>query len=133
MIDMPVAIDTNVFLSILYKEMDYQKCVDVIKKFEVNDRIISVITLTEMVSSIYTRSEEKYTEGIALLERVVVENNIINVTKEIANLAGKLKSKYNFSLADSVILTTALILNCDAIITKDPEFEKVEEIKIIKI
>ena len=129
---MRILADTCIFLSILYNEPFSKKAMSLLKT---NKPIISVITLSEILASSYKKEPEMSIKAKALVERFVGCDNIISVTGDIAELAGKLKSKYSkdFSLADAIILATAFFADCDAIATFDSEFKKVEEIKIIGI
>lgn len=127
---MRILVDTCIFLSILYDEPSSEKAIALLKKHET---LISVITLAEILASTYKKQEEYAIEAKVLVEKSVGEENVVEVTKETAELAGKLKTRYSsdFSLADAIILATALLTGCDAIATFDPEFKKVREIRII--
>lgn len=127
-----ILIDTCIFLSILYGESGSERFVKFLTGRK--DCVISVITLSEILSSAYKKFEEEAVKAKILVEKFTGEENIVPVTKEIAEMAGKLKAKYSggFSLADAIILSTAIITECEAIATTDPEFEKIKEIKIIK-
>ncbi len=125
-----VLIDSCIFLSILYNEDSRGEAIKIVRS---NERVISVITLSEVLSSCYKKSPEMSVKAKALIERAVGAENVIPVTKSIAEFAGKLKARYSssFSLADSILLATALMADCEALATFDPEFEKVKEIEIV--
>jgi predicted nucleic acid-binding protein len=45
-------------------------------------------------------------------------------------LAGKIKSSYKVSLADSIIIATAILTGCDYLISLDPEIKKIDLIEV---
>ena len=93
------------------------------------------MTTAEIIASTYKKAPELTMTVKALVENFVSRDNIIPMDNGIAEAAGKLKAKYspNFSMADCIILATALKENCQALFTADPEFDKVSEIQIIKL
>ena len=135
LISLTIAIDTGILLGIFFQELNYRKKLELIEKIGSKDRVISVITIAEIISKIYKKDENDdiVVRITNLLGKMTDESNIMPVTKEIATLAGKLKSKYKFALGDSIITATAIISGCDAILTEDQEFEKIEEIKVIRV
>lgn len=128
---MRVLVDTCVFLNVLYSEKGCEKVGRFLKN--IKHPVISVITLSEILASAYKKAEWEAVEAKVLIEKAVGSENVILVTKDIAELAGKLKSKYSpkFSLADAIILATALLTGCRVVATMDSEFDKVEEVQIV--
>lgn len=89
---------------------------------------VSTITFAELYSLLYKRvSDEGIKRFRESLERLGLRD--VPVTKEIAEEGGRYKAKYGFSVADGIILATAVAEGADVLVTGDPDFEKVEEIK----
>ncbi len=124
-------IDTCVFISILRAEPGGGWFVRLLKRLR-PETVVSVITLSEIIALVYQEDEEAAVKAKALVEREVGENNVFSVTREIAELAGKVKARHRFSLADGIILATALAKKCGALVTFDHEFDDVEEIRVIR-
>jgi len=129
---MAIVVDTSIFLSIFYEERSRQWSENVLLQ---KDRKISTITIAEILASVYKKSPPLAMVAKSLVEQVILPENIIPVAIDVAEVAGKMKAKYgpNFSMADSVILATALLTGCDSIATLDPEFDKISEIKIVRL
>jgi len=128
---MAITVDTSVFLSIFYDERSRRWSENILLQ---KDKKISTITIAEVLASVYKKSPRLAMIAKSLVEQAIMPENIIAVTSEIAEVAGKMKSKYspNFSMADSIILATAILTGCDRVATLDPEFGQVAELKVLR-
>ncbi len=90
------------------------------------ERFVSVIVLHE----VYQVTLRKNGKETAKLRTALVEQDfeVIDVTTDIAKSSAELRSKYNMSMADSIIAATALSLNATCL-SDDPHFKAVKEIK----
>lgn len=92
------------------------------------EAVVSAITYAELCSLLYRRvSDEDVKRFTRNLERLGLRT--VSVTKEIAEEGGRYKAKYGFSIADGIIVATAVAEHADLLVTGDPDFNKVEEIK----
>jgi predicted nucleic acid-binding protein len=46
------------------------------------------------------------------------------------NWGGKIKSKYKVSLGDAIVIATAVLANCDYLVSLDREIKKVNVIEV---
>ena len=128
--------DTGVLLKFFLGEKDkdiVRKLLDKVIIKEIKG-FISVVTVSEIVT-ICIRDKKEFLIP-TLLEFIHQNFAVVDTTSEIAVLSGYFKAKYSkgkrtLSHADSVILACAFIYGC-ALITFDPEFEGIKEIKILK-
>lgn len=98
---------------------------------------LSHITIAELVNVI----SRQYGEREALVQFAYLKRSPLRrnpTTEDLAKLAGILKTKYRFSLADAIILATAIDSKADVLITGgDAQFEDewkgVTEIKVEKL
>ena len=134
---MKVMIDSSIFVNFLNDEPGSEKTEKFLKKV-IKGKIrsfISVITLTELMSVYYKKDPKKAIFAISLIEDLIDSNYTIPVVNTIATLAGRLKSKYSRfekrpSLGDSLILASAMVANCDLVVSLDFGLKKVEEITV---
>lgn len=128
---MRVLVDTNVFVKAFYKEPNYIKCINFVSDPK-SQMLASSITFTEVIPVISRKSEDSLYEALVEIEKTIGPN-IVPITKELAKIAGHLKMKYKFGVADAIILASALLSGCDALATTDSDFDSVDEIKILKL
>jgi predicted nucleic acid-binding protein len=97
---------------------------------------ISHITMAELVNVI----SREYGEREARIQHAYLKRSPLiknPITEEIAKNAGLYKTKYRFSLADGIILATALEIESDMLLTggvkQYEQWKDVKEIKIMKL
>ena len=90
------------------------------------EMISSPIVLYEVFSKYLAIDEKKAAEMAGWVQ---AKSRLVNVDKYIALRAAQLRKKYKFSMADSIILSTAIQENAE-IVTGDPHFKNVTEAKI---
>jgi predicted nucleic acid-binding protein len=90
------------------------------------ERFVSAIVLHE----VYQITLRKNGRDIAKLRTALVEQDfeVIDVTADIAKSSAELRSKYDMSMADSIIAATALTLKAICL-SDDPHFKAVKELK----
>ena len=123
---MRVALDTWIFLD---PSKPSRTLLDRIRR-KALEGVISTVTFAELYSLLYKRgSDEDVKRFSQSLERLSMRD--APVTKEIAKEGGRYKAKYGFSIADGIILATAVAEHVDMLVTGDPNLKKVEEIKAV--
>jgi len=98
---------------------------------------ISHITIAELVNVI----SREYGEREARVQYVYLKRSPLvknGTTEEISKNAGLYKTKYKFSLADAVILATAVEVNAQMLVTGgdkqyEEEWKNVTEIEVTKL
>jgi len=101
---------------------------------EAHISLITVAELTNVISREYGEREARVQH--AYLKRSPLKRE--SVTEEIARDAGLLKTRYRFSLADAVILSTAIASKADILLTGgdkqyENEWKDVTEIQVSKL
>jgi len=98
---------------------------------------ISLITVAELMNVI----SREYGEREARVQHAYLKRSPLirePVTEEVASNAGLLKTRYRFSLADAVILSTAIAKKTDVLLTGgDKQYEKewkdITEMQVLKL
>ena len=94
--------------------------------------IVPSIVIAEIVRLFLKNNRNKeldsFLGGINNTDKI----RIIGLTKDIAELAGRLSYSYNMPMSDSVILSTAILIDHNNIITDDPHFKLAEKQNKIK-
>ncbi len=117
--------DTRFFM-----ELYYSSDSEVIKKIKQEqnrkERFISAAVIYE----IYKISIAKEGREIAKIKVTEIRNSfqIIPVSDQIAEFAAQLSHKYQLSMGDSIIASTAALLNA-VCLSDDPHFGQIREIK----
>ena len=104
------------------------------KRFEAHISHITIAELMNVISREYGEREARV--QYAYIKRAPFQRN--SITEENAHDAGLLKTKYKFSLADAIILSTALTIKADVLVTGgDKQYEKewknITEIRVLKL
>jgi predicted nucleic acid-binding protein len=104
------------------------------EKLEAHISHITIAELTNVISREYGEREARI--QYAYLKHSPLIKNA--TTEEIARNAGLYKTKYKFSLADAIILATAVNVNAQVLITGgakqyEEEWKDVTEIKVMKL
>lgn len=124
---MKVLIDTGVFVSVLNKEKGYESALGLLEKIRRKniEGFISVMTIAEIISIYRRLGEEETIVAKTNIESLIGEDRIVPVTKQLAELAGKVKADYRVSLGDAFIIATAVSISCEYLVTLDPEIRAV--------
>lgn len=132
---MKAFLDTWVLIEKYKANPDAEKVFENAKtRFEAHISHITIAELMNVISREYSEREARI--QYAYIKRAPLRRNPI--TEENARDAGLLKTKYKFSLADAVILATALAIKADAVVTGgDKQYERewkgVTEIRVLKL
>jgi len=129
---MKVLVDTGVFINVLNDEPSAEFSEKLLQQIQNKkiDGLISAITLAEIFSIYYRINEKATIRAKVYIESIIEKDKIIPVFKSIAELGGKVKSKYKVSLGDAIIIATAMLTNCDYIVSLDREIRKVNLIEV---
>ena len=117
--------DTRFFMAGYYSPNELQSKKLMGKLKVTKERFVSSIVLHE-IYKLTLRKEGRETAKLrtALLEQ---DYRVVDVNAIIAKASAELSSKYNMSMADSIIAATALSLKATCI-SDDPHFKAVKEI-----
>ena len=129
---MRVLVDTGIFINVLNDEPNAEFSEKLLQQIQNKkiDGLISTITLAEIFSIYYRISEKATIRAKVYVESIIEKDKIIPVFKSIAELGGKIKSKYKVSLGDAIIIATAVLANCDYLVSLDREIKKVNVIEV---
>ncbi len=125
---MNLIFDTSVLIELDRGNKEIIEKISNIRKFYPAPAKISFISYFEFLYGLEGKSEKNKNKSKEFIE----EFNIINTSKETANLLIKLKHNYEFPLADLLIASHAWETN-GILVTKDKDFEKIKEIDCILI
>ena len=132
---MKVFLDTWVLVEKYKGNPDAEKLLENAKnKFEAHISYITIAELMNVISREYGEREARV--QYAYIKRSPLRRNPIAEVN--ARDSGLLKTKYKFSLADAVILSTALIIGADVLVTGgakqyEEEWKKITEIQVMKL
>ena len=127
---MKALIDTGIFVQVLSKERGFQSSFDLLEKIK-NKKIegfISVMTIAEIISIFYRVGEGETAAAKASIQSLVGEDRIVPITAELAESAGRVKAKFKLSLGDAFIIATAISIDCEYLVTLDPEIKRIDNI-----
>jgi len=91
---------------------------------------ISVVTLTEIYYKYVKENRADLAEARTNQLRYAVYLKKLPIDEEVAARAGEFKGKYDISIADAFIAATAYFEE-SVIISDDPDFEKIPDIKTL--
>ena len=124
-----VLLDSSVLIYYLEGVKPYNLLAEEIFQNIVDENIrgfLSVISITEFVAKPLVDKKETDVENFNQF-LVSLPIQVLEVTYEIAELAGKLRSQYpSVPTPDALIVATALENNCDILITNDKRLKKLE-------
>jgi predicted nucleic acid-binding protein len=85
---------------------------------------LSVITEAEMLVKPYKYNHSAALDAVMFFFNEFPNLNILNVNREISQLAAKIRAESSLRLPDAIILATALHNQCDLLLGNDIEFMK---------
>lgn len=134
-----VFIDTAPFIYFIEGNRDNPLYYDKVRSF-LNDCynndvqfVTSVITIEEYFVYPYRVSEDKY---IDLFEKMIQTLNfkVIDIDKTIAKSAAKIRAEYKaFKAMDALQIATAMLNECDLLLTNDKQLRQFKGIKCITV
>ena len=107
---------------------------DAENRFEAYVSHITIAEITNVISREYGEREARV--QFAYLRRSPIR--LVPMTEEIARDAGLLKTRHRFSLADAIILSSALTVKADVLVTGgekqyEDEWKRVTEMQVVKL
>jgi predicted nucleic acid-binding protein len=132
---MKLVLDANIFLNIIFEEKQFlESSRKLLKQIESKkfDAYISSITLAEIIWIVYKESGYKKSKEVQSYLRELSELQIIKiipVEESVVYGILSLVKKYNLSLVDALVVSTA-ITNKSNLVTRDDKIKKVKEIKV---
>ncbi|MEK6895441.1 MAG: type II toxin-antitoxin system VapC family toxin [Nanoarchaeota archaeon] len=129
-------LDTNIFMNaFLYEDDKAKKCKEIISKIARNELVgvTSALTWDEIVYSIkrLLGSEKAEISGERFLN--IPNLKLLSADKNIIARSQKLIVKYKLNPRDAIHAATAMLNGCNSIISDDSDFDKVKEIKRVKV
>lgn len=128
-----VALDSNIFIYNLEENPGFVKFTDIIFQNLSANKLkatTSILSLTEILS--YPKTEtvvKEITSDFFSTPNLLV----LEVNREVALEAARIRRKYAYRLPDSIQLATALVTKATAFITNDSRLKRFKELKIILI
>ena len=128
-----IYLDTFVFMDMLSGQKDV---VEKAKVYISQPAVVSAIVLTELAFHLLRSGAKERADEIIFYIKSLPNLEIIPVTDEIAETAGKLRSRYlnritkKLTYFDSIHLATATITNTIKFVTGDKDFKDIHEIKM---
>ena|SRR3989344_3178496 len=114
-------IDTNILVYSFYENEYMEKCQETIK----NGGITNILALTEAFNALEKITNKEKAEKVI---KSLLKSNLQIVDLDISILFEALKKigKYNLSMFDMIHYTSALLNNCESIISYDKDFDNLE-------
>ena len=133
---MKVIVDSNIFLNVMNHEAHEKSSYAFLKSLgQKNIGFISSVQIPEIYKSVFNaQDEEAAISSLGYIKNIAA---IIPCTEEIAFQAASIYQKYKrqtqkFSIIDAIIVGTALNAKADFLVTRDPDFDNVTEVKAKK-
>ena len=121
-----VFIDTNIFTyaHVTNDKDKHSIALKLLKETLKGSRIwISTQILSEFYSAL-SKNEYEHEKIVEFVNAMIQQTNISPVTQEIVENALSIKSRYQFSYWDSLMLSAALECKCDTVYTEDLQHNK---------
>ena len=119
-------LDTNFVIYYLIKDRQAEKFFN--ENLANTFYFISVISRVEL----FSYPEISVTE-FAAIEAFLSSTRSVLIDNEIAMIAAELRRKYKIKTPDSLVAATALYTNTSLVTRNVKDFEKIKELKIIKV
>lgn len=131
---MKIFLDTNIFLSILNEEENWQLAEKLLLDVYNGKHICytSVICISEILSGFYAEDESEKGEMFLTDLKAVNNLTITDVDLTVAKDAAKIRAKYKIKLPDAMIASSCMFHKCK-LITQDENLKKVKEIDVKSI
>lgn len=126
-----VGLDTNIFVYYLDKDSPlYPQAVKIFKTIAEKkiNAVTSIITLAELLSF---RASQPMLDRLENELFLIPQLAVIEVARDIAKEAGRIRREYGIRLPDAIQLATALYSEAQVFVTNDDNLEKFKEISVI--
>jgi len=127
-----IVLDTKPLIKLFAQEEGWDAVQKILSRVEAGDleAAISVVTLTEIYYKYVKENRADLAEARTNQLRYAVYLKKLPIDEEVAARAGEFKGKYDISIADAFIAATAYFEE-SVIISDDPDFEKIPDIKTL--
>ena len=127
-----VILDTKPIIKLFAQEEGWEKIQKILAKIEDGEieGAISVVTLTEIYYKYLREGRPGLAEARTDILRYAIYLKKLMIGLEAAVKAGEFKGKYNIPIADAFIAASAYLEDL-TIISDDPDFKKIKEIKTL--
>lgn len=127
-----IILDTKPIIKLFAQEESWELIQGILSKIEEGDveAGISVVTLTEIYYKYRKEGRKDLATTRTLQLRYAIYLKKFEITEDIAVKAGEFKGRENISIADAFIAATAHS-NQALVISDDPDFRKLSEIKVL--
>lgn len=130
-------VDTGIFLCLAFEDPGYQQCGKLLDQVYKGDfgMLMSSLQLTELFTPFLRAGDP---QGLRAIKQEIakLEPKIRNVDREIAQKAAEFRSTIRtpdgnwLALADSIILSTAVVEEAETLYTIDPDFLNVQQVQV---
>lgn len=133
-----ILLDSHVFLDYFLRSENEKKAKELVSTV-INGKaggIVSAIALAEIKYKILKMLGHDKAENAMFLIKNAPNMIVVDVSDDIAESAADIRYKYykknerEMSYADAIQIATALVSECTLIVSGDPDFEGLDEIKI---
>ncbi|HLD85143.1 MAG TPA: PIN domain-containing protein [archaeon] len=128
-----IYLDTFVFMDMLSGQKDVMEKA---KVYISQPAVVSSVVLTELMFHLLRHGAKEKADETVFYVKSLPNLEIADVTGEIAEMAGKLRSRYankldkNLTYFDSIHIATALAYNVKKFVTGDKDFRRILDLKI---
>jgi len=129
-----VGLDTNIFICCFEENPEFgPKSRKILEKIETGklQAVCSSLVWAELIAQADIGSNSARVSDLKAQFVSIPNLGIVAADFEICELAGKLKSKYNIKLPDSLHLASAIHSKCDCFVSFDKNLKKVKEIRVV--
>ena len=131
-----VLLDSSVFLEVLLHDEKEKQASEIINSIACGKiaGVTSALCVTEVKQQVLKRFGSAKGDDAVYFVTGLPNSQTVDVTPEIASAAADLRFKYydgkrrKMSLADAVQIATAIKTGCNKIITRDSDYQNLEEI-----
>lgn len=100
------------------------------RRHEAGEIALAVTTVT--IAEVLTGPMKAGEEALARRYRAALETwLVVDFTSDIAESAARLRGRYGLKLPDAIQLASALVINADALVTHDRDFDGVSGIQVL--
>jgi len=129
-----VGLDTSPFIYFVERNYIYVDIMrEVFRRLTEGDfqAYSSVITLTEVLVQPLRQNNQNLADQYRHLLFSGVNFKLLPINPLVAEIAAKLRAKYNLRMPDALQISTALENGCDAFLCNDKNLKRVTELKIL--
>lgn len=94
--------------------------------------LVRFAVTTTTIAEVLTGPLRAGDEALARRYRAILESwQVVDLDRDIAESAARLRASLNLKLADAVQAASALAINADALVTHDRDFSRVHSLRVI--